>query len=81
MVEIKSGEYNRDEIPVSFGTGIIFLLAQSNALALLDGTHNISDVNLTFTEETFQIRKHVKLQVQILLLGRQVCVRAAATPC
>ena len=68
MVEIKSGEYNRDEIPVSFGTGIIFLFAQSNALALLDGTHNISDVNLTFTEETFQIRKHVKLQVQILLL-------------
>ena len=68
MVEIKSGEYNRDEIPVSFGTGIIFLFAQSNALALLDGTDNISDVNLTFTEETFQIRKHVKLQVQILLL-------------
>ena len=81
MVEIKSSEYDRDKIPVSFGTGIIFLLAQSNALTLLDGTHNISDVNLTFTEETFQIRKHVKLQMQILLLRRQIGVRAAATPC
>ena len=63
MVEIESSEYNRDEIPVCFRTGIIFLLAQSNALALLDGTHDIRDVNLTFTKETFQIRKHVKLQV------------------
>ena len=81
MVEIESSEYNRDEIPVCFGTGIIFLLAQSNALALLDSTHNIRDVNLTFTKETFQIRKHVELQMQILLLCRQICVRAATTPC
>ena len=53
MVKIECGENNRNEIPVSFRTGIIFLLAQSNALALLDGTHDISDVNLAFVEETF----------------------------
>lgn len=53
MVKIECGENNRNEIPVSFRTGIIFLLAQSNALALLDGTHDISDINLAFVEETF----------------------------